>query len=80
MCVVKFVFALSQLQGVEWGGLVGGNPTMNTLLLCRGGVIASSSNLFISPVLVFLYSIFCCESASEFGAMGSTFFFGVFLP
>ena len=30
MCVINFVFALSQLQGVEWDGLVGGNPTMNT--------------------------------------------------
>ena len=26
------------------------------------------------PVLVFLYSIFVCDSASEFGAMGSTSF------
>ena len=28
------------------------------------------------PVLVFLYSIFVCDSASEFGAMGSTSFLG----
>ena len=45
MCVVNFVFALSQLQGVEWGGMVGGNPTMNTPRLRRGGGIASSSFL-----------------------------------
>ena len=46
MCVVNFVFALSQLQGVEWGyGLVGGNLTINPTRLRRGGGIASSSNL-----------------------------------
>ena len=47
MCVVNFVFALSQLQGVESGdGLVGGNPTINTPRLRRGGGIASSSIFF----------------------------------
>ena len=45
-------------------GLVGGNPTMNTPRL----------------YLVFLYSIFCCDSASEFGAMGSTSFLGFSCP
>ena len=31
-------------------------------------------------VLVFLYSMFCCDSASEFGAMDSTSFLGFSCP
>ena len=53
---------------------------MNTPRLRRGGGIASSSNSFILPVLVFLFSIFCCDSASEFGAMGSTSFMWISCP
>ena len=40
-----------------------------------GGGIASSSFILFLPVLVFLYTYlvvyFVCDSASEFGAMGS---------
>ena len=53
---------------------------MNTPRLRREGGIASSSLLFFLPVLVFLYSIFCCDSASEFGAMGSSSFLFFFCP
>ena len=47
-CVVNFIFALSQLQAkvLSGDGLVGGNPTMNTPRLRRGGGIASSSFIF----------------------------------
>ena len=63
-------------------GLVGGNPTMNTPRLRRGG----DSFLFIYFIFFTCIGIpiyvgyFVCDSASEFGAMGSTSFFGVFLP
>ena len=80
MCLVNFVFALSQLQGALSGdGLVGGNPTMNTPRLRRGGGIAPSSNLFILSVLVLLNCILVCVSTSEFGAMGSILPFWGFL-
>ena len=36
--------------------------------------------IYFLPVLVFLYSIFVCDSASEFGAMGSTSFLGLSYP
>ena len=42
---------------------------MNTPRLRRGGGIASSSNL----VFYLYWYYFVCGSASEFGAMGSTF-------
>ena len=60
-------------------GLVGGNPTMNTPRLRRGGRIASSSFVFY----LYWYSYigyFVCDSASEFGAMGSTSFWGFSHP
>ena len=60
-------------------GLVGGNPTMNTPRLRRGGGIASSSFVFY----LYWYSYvgyFVCDSASEFGAMGSTSFLGFSYP
>ena len=82
-CVVNFVFALSQLQEVLSGdGLVGVNPTMNTPRLRRGGGIASSSFiLFFTCIGIPIYVVyFVCDLTSEFGAMGSTSFFGVFLP
>ena len=82
-CVVNFVFVLSQLQGVEWGWPGRRNPTRNTPRLRRGGGIASSSFFclfYLFQVLVFLYSIFVCDSASEFGAMGSTSFLGFSYP
>ena len=62
--------------------LVGGNPTMNTPRLRRGGGIASSSFiLFFTCFGIPIYVVyFVCDSASEFGAMGSTSFFWVFLP
>ena len=53
---------------------------MNTPRLRRGG----DSFLFIYFIFYpYWYSYivyFVCDSASEFGAMGSTSFFGVFLP
>ena len=63
-------------------GLVGGNPTMNTPRLRRGGGIASSSFiLFFTCIGIPVYVVyFVCDSASEFGATGSTSFLGVFLP
>ena len=46
-CVVNFVFFPSHSSKVLSGdGLVGGNPTMNTPRLRRGGGIASSSFVF----------------------------------
>ena len=44
--------------------LVGGNPTMNTSRLRREGMIASSPSLFLL-VVVLLFIIFVCDSASE---------------
>ena len=64
---------------MSWDGLVGGNPTMNTPRLRRGEGIASSSFVFY----LYWYSCigyFVCDSASEFGAMGSTSFFGFSYP
>ena len=37
MCVVDFVLPFSQLQSVKWRWPGGGNPTMNTPRLRRGG-------------------------------------------
>ena len=53
---------------------------MNTPRLRRGGGIASSSFiLFFTCIGILTYvAYFVCDSASEFGAMGSTSFFGVF--
>ena len=66
-CVVNFLFALSQLQGVEWGWLR------------RGGGVASSS--FIFYMCWYSYIVyFVCDSASEFRAMGSTSFLGFSYP
>ena len=64
---------------VSGDGLVGGNPTINTPWLRRGGGIASSSFVFY----LYWYSYmgyFVCDSASEFGAMGSTSFLGFSYP
>ena len=83
-CVVNFVFALSQLQGVEWGWPGRREPDdEHSPRLRRGGGIASSSFiLFFACIGIPIYVVyFVCDSASEFGAMGSTsFFWGVFLP
>ena len=52
---------------------------MNTPRLHRGGGIASSSFMFY----LYWYSYivyFVCDAASEFGAMGSTSFFGFSYP
>ena len=53
---------------------------MNTPRLRRGGRIASSS--FIFYLCWYSYNIvdFVCDSASEFGAMGSTSFLGFSYP
>ena len=78
-CVVSFVFASHSSKGLNGDGLVGGNPTMNTPRLRRGGRIASSSFIFY----LYWYSCiiyFVCDSASEFGAMGSTSFMGFSYP
>ena len=52
---------------------------MNTPRLRRGGGIASSSNLFFTcngtPIVYFV-----CDSASEFGAMGSISYLGFSYP
>ena len=55
---------------------------MNTPRLRRGGGIASSSFIvFFTCIGIPIYVVyFVCDSASEFGAMGSTSFLGVFLP
>ena len=60
-------------------GLVGGNPTMNTPRLRRGGGIASSSFIFYLHWYSYIV-YFVCDPAPEFGAMGSTSFLGDFLP
>ena len=79
-CMVNFVFLPSHSSKVLSGdGLVGGNPTMNTPWLRRGGGIAPSSFVFY----LYWYSCivyFVCDSASEFGAMGSTSFLGLSYP
>ena len=49
----------------------------------RGGGIASSSFILFFSLLYWFYPYivyFVCAPASEFGAMGSTSFLGVFLP
>ena len=52
---------------------------MNTPRLRRGGGIASSS--FIFYLYWYSYIVyFVCDSASEFGAMGSTSFLGFSYP
>ena len=59
---------------------IGGNPTMNTPRLRRGGD-SFLSIYFIFNLYWYSYIIyFVCDLASEFGAMGSTSFLGVFLP
>ena len=57
MCVVNFVLPSHSSRVLSGDGLVGGNPTMNTLRLRRGGKIASPNLVLL--VLVLLYSIFC---------------------
>ena len=56
--VVNFVFALSQLQGVEWGWPGRGGPDDEHYPASYG---RGDSFLFIYflPVLVFLYRVFC---------------------
>ena len=79
--IILFYFLPSHSSKVLRGdGLVGGNPTMNTPRLRRGGGIASSSFFFFFTCIGIYVGYFVCDSASEFGAMGSTSFFGVFLP
>ena len=73
-CVVNFVFALSQLQGVEWGWPGRREPDDEH---SPGFVGGGDSFLFIYFIFyLYWYSYivyFVCDSASEFGAMGSTF-------
>ena len=60
-CVVNFVFAFSQLQGVEWGWPGRREPD-------DGGGIASSS--FVFYLYWYSYIVyFVCDSASEFGVV-----------
>ena len=78
-CVVNFVLPSHSSRVLSGDGLVGGNPTMNTPRLRRGGGIASSS--FIFYLYWYSYIVyFVCDSASEFGAMGSTSFLGFSYP
>ena len=54
---------------------------MNTPRLCRGGGIASSSFVLFFYLYWYSYIVyFVCDSASEFGAMGSTSFLGFSYP
>ena len=53
---------------------------MNTPRLRRGGGIASSSNLVFYLYWYSYIVYFVCDSASEFGAMGSTSFLGFSCP
>ena len=77
LCALLVLFLPSHSSRVLSGdGLAGGNPTMNTPRLRRGGGIACSSILWF---YLFWYSYivyFVCDSASEFGAMDSTSFLG----
>ena len=79
MCVILFLPSHSS-RVLSGNDLIGG--MMNTPRLRRGWGIASSSNLFFClywySCILLVY--FVCDSASEFGAMGSTSFLGVFLP
>ena len=60
---------------------IGGNPTMNTPRLRRGGGSFLFVYFIFTCIGIPIYVVyFVCDSASEFGAMGSTSFFGVFLP
>ena len=64
-------------------GLVGGNPTINTPRLRRGGGIASSSSLvLLDNVLVLLYIVQYILFATQLPSWsdGLYFLFGVFLP
>ena len=61
MCVVNCVFASHSSRVLSGDGLVGGNPTMNTLRLRRGGGIASSSFFFFYLYWYSYISIFCCD-------------------
>ena len=83
-CVVNFVFALSQLQCVEWGWPGRREPDDEYSPASSGGegIASSSFILFFTCIGIPIYYVvyFVCDSASEFGAMGSTSFFGVFLP
>ena len=54
---------------------------MNTPRLRRGGGIASSSFILFFYLYWYSYIVyFVCDSASEFGAMGSTSFLGFSYP
>ena len=80
-CVVNFVLPSHSSKVLSGDGLVGGNPTTNTPRLRRGGGIASSS--FVNFFYLYWYSYivyFVCDSASEFGAMGSTSSLGFSYP
>ena len=81
-CVVNFVFALSELRGVEWGWPGRREPDdEHSPASYGGGGVASSS--FILCFYLYWYSYtayFVCDSASEFGAMGSTSFLGFSYP
>ena len=76
-----FLFLPSHTSRVLSGdGLVGGNPTMNTPRLRRGGGIASSSILVFYLYWYSYIVYFVCDSAFEFGAMDSTSFLGFSCP
>ena len=78
-CVVNFVFVLSQLQSVEWGWPGRREPDDEHSSASWGRGIASSSFiLFFTCISYIVY--FVCDSASEFGAMGSTSFLGFSYP
>ena len=81
MCVVNFVFALSQLQGVKWMAWSAGTRRWTL----PGFVGRGDSFLFVyfnfTCIGIPIYVVyFVCDSASEFGAMGSTSFLGFSYP
>ena len=80
MCVVNFVLPSHSSRVLSGNGLVGGNPTMNISRLRRGAGIAFSSNLFFYLYWYSYIVYFASDSASEFGAMGSTSFLGFSSP
>ena len=70
MGVVNFVFAVPQLQGVEWGWPGRREPDDEHSPALYGG---GDSFLFIFFLICIGIPV-CCYSASEFGAMGSISF------
>ena len=67
MCVVNLFLSSHSSRVLSGDGLVGGNPTLNTPRLRRGGGISSSLNLVFTCIGTSYWYIvyFVCDSASE---------------